>query len=163
MPKINTCVKQVWLRPLVQPKVNQGTCVSFFTIPYKTFSSAKHHHSIIALAAVSTSLKIVRSDVENTHTPYLYKRVSDTLTRFSLSYGQLDLLIAPQSNPTLLSLRRPGLNSHHLAVSQSKQEYNTFFLNLIFYSLQKLRKLWGNKDSTPDCCKSTGVFYHSTG
>lgn len=87
-------MKQVWLRPLVQPKVNQGTGVSFFTIPYKTFSSAKHHHSIIALAAVSTSLKIVRPDVENTHTPYLYKRVSDTLTRFSLSYGQLDRLIA---------------------------------------------------------------------
>lgn len=105
-------MKQVWLRLLVQPKVNQGTCVSFFTIPYKTFSSAKHHHSIIALAAVSTSLKIVRPDVENTHTPYLYI--------FSLSYGQLDLLIALQSNPTLLSLRRPGLNSHHLAVSQSK-------------------------------------------
>lgn len=143
-------MNQVWLRPLVQPKVNQGTCVSFFTIPYKTFSSAKHHHSIIALAAVSTSLKIVRPDVENTHTPYLYKRVSDTLTRFSLSYGQLDLLIALHSNPTLLSLRRPGLNSHHLAVSQSKQEYSTFFKNLIFNSLQKLRKLWGNKDSTPD-------------
>lgn len=100
---------------LVQPKVNQGTGVSFFIIPYKTFSSANNHHSIIALAAVSTSLKIVRPDVENTHTPYLYRRVSDTLTRFSLSYGQLDLLIALQSNPTLLSLRRPGLNSHHLA------------------------------------------------
>lgn len=105
-------MNQVWLRPLVQPKVNQGTGVSFFTIPYKTFSSAKNHHSIIALAAVSTSLKIVRPDVENTYTPYLYI--------FSLSYGQLDLLIALQSNPTLLSLRRPGLNSHHLAVSQSK-------------------------------------------
>lgn len=112
---------------LVQPKVNQGTCVSFFTIPYKTFSSANNHHSIIALAAVSTSLKIVRPDVENTHTPYLYRRVSDTLTRFSLSYGQLDLLIALQSNPTLLSLRRPGLNRHYISVSQSKQEYNTFF------------------------------------
>lgn len=87
-------MKQVWLRLLVQPKVNQGTGVSFFTIPYKTFSSANNHHSIIALAAVSTSLKIVRPDVENTHTPYLYKRVSDTLTRFSLSYGQLDRLIA---------------------------------------------------------------------
>lgn len=142
-------------RLLVQPKVNQGTGVSFSIIPYKTFSSANNHHSIIALAAVSTSLKIVRPDVENTHTPYLYI--------FSLSYGQLDLLIALQSNPTLLSLRRPGLNSHHLAVSQSKQEYNTFFLNLIFYSLQKLRKLWGNKDSTPDRCQSNGVFYHSTG